>query len=149
MTDNPTNTLLAQLLLARHHPPETGGVPQPSRPQHVPPFPGPEHPAWLRGFREQERHLDELQNLTPGSAPSGFGSRLPSHDAFEPPSMRLLREWERQMRLIELQRRMDSLRRPEQWPLAPPNYEIPQDFGPLNNPHSPPVMPMPPRPPRR
>jgi len=148
MTDNETNALLARSLWARLHLPETGGMPPSNQPHYVPSLPVPPAPAWFRALPDQERQLDELQNNTSGSAPPNFGARLPSYDAFEPPAMRLLRDWRQLKDLIDWQRRMDEFRRPELWPSAPPNYDIPQDLGPLNSPNAPPVMPMPPRPPR-
>src|SRR5262245_15166862 len=59
---NVTNTLLAELLLARQHPPETGGVPARVTPENEPTR-GRPFPDWYRALDEQQGQIDFLRWL--------------------------------------------------------------------------------------
>jgi hypothetical protein len=62
MAENVTNMLLAEMLLARQHPPETGGIPS-QIPSRTEPTRGRPFPDWYRALEEQRRQIDLLRSL--------------------------------------------------------------------------------------
>jgi hypothetical protein len=158
MTDNATNMLLAQRLMARLHPPETGGFPVQERP------PQSELPEWSKTIAEQwqmeeQRRLAEqrsweewrrrmedqyrwrqmLQDATSTPEPpaGSFASHWPSDSSGSPFPAWSTAGTEQQKQIDFLR----SLERRPQWEVSPlPHYDIPApDYRPLNQPITPPV----------
>lgn len=132
MTDNATNMLLAQAMMARLHPPGTGWSAEDQRRQDA----QRQKDEEKRVREEIEKWLDELRRQTPPTSPAWFRAIRENGWQVVPPQV------------------------PEQWaPTPTPRFDFPPpDFTPLNPSVQPPVqhptypgqsLPAPEWPPRR